>query len=178
MIMNQVYQAVNLLLTRETDPAAMATLTCGVAQGGTAVNIIPDTAELHIGIRTLDVEASEHLRKRVPEIIDFYVKAWRGDYELTTFHTPCTYTDEKLCRELVPYIQEIAGTDKLKQIPPMTGTEDFGYITQEVPGMFLFGSGKTGKCTASQCTYGAGRGSVFRGSGDLCKCGGVLAARK
>ena len=145
MIMNQVYQAVNLLLTRETDPAAMATLTCGVAQGGTAVNIIPDTAELHIGIRTLDVEASEHLRKRVPEIIDFYVKAWRGDYELTTFHTPCTYTDEKLCRELVPYIQEIAGTDKLKQIPPMTGTEDFGYITQEVPGMFLFlGAGKPG----------------------------------
>lgn len=123
----------------------MATLTCGVAQGGTAVNIIPDTAELHIGIRTLDVEASEHLRKRVPEIIDFYVKAWRGDYELTTFHTPCTYTDEKLCRELVPYIQEIAGTDKLKQIPPMTGTEDFGYITQEVPGMFLFlGAGKPG----------------------------------
>ena len=122
----------------------MATLTCGVAQGGTAVNIIPDTAELHIGIRTLDVEASEHLRKRVPEIIDFYVKAWRGDYELTTFHTPCTYTDEKLCRELVPYIQEIAGTDKLKQIPPMTGT-DFGYITQEVPGMFLFlGAGKPG----------------------------------
>ena len=85
------------------------------------------------------------MRKRVPEIIDFYVKAWRGDYELTTFHTPCTYTDEKLCRELVPYIQEIAGTDKLKQIPPMTGTEDFGYITQEVPGMFLFlGAGKPG----------------------------------
>ena len=34
MIMNQVYQAVNLLVTRETDPAAMVALTCGVAKGG------------------------------------------------------------------------------------------------------------------------------------------------
>ena len=42
MISNQVYQAVNLLVTREVDPSAMATLTCGVIKGGTAVNIIPD----------------------------------------------------------------------------------------------------------------------------------------
>ena len=48
MIMNQVYQAVNLLVTREADPAAAVALTCGVAKGGTAVNIIPDEAELHI----------------------------------------------------------------------------------------------------------------------------------
>ena len=34
---------------------------------------------------------------------------------------------------------------KLRQIPPMTGTEDFGYVTTEVPGMFIFfGAGKPG----------------------------------
>lgn len=78
MIMNQVYQAVNLLVTRETDPAAMVALTCGVAKGGTAVNIIPEEAQLHIGVRTLNMEAAEHLKKRIPEVIDHYVKAWRG----------------------------------------------------------------------------------------------------
>ena len=96
MIMNQVYQAVNLLATREADPAAMVALTCGVAKGGTAVNIIPDEAELHIGLRTLDVEAAEHLKKRIPEVIDHYVKAWNGAYDLTIFHTPCTYSNEEL----------------------------------------------------------------------------------
>lgn len=145
MIMNQIYQAVNLLITRETNPAAMATLTCGVAKGGTAVNIIPDQAELHIGIRTLDIESAEHLKKRVPEMIDHYVKAWQGEYELITFHTPCTYSDETLCKEVVPYIKELEEQTVIRQIPPMTGTEDFGYITQEVPGMFLFlGAGKPG----------------------------------
>lgn len=145
MIMNQVYQAVNLLVSREADPAAMVALTCGVAKGGTAVNIIPDEAELHIGLRTLDVKASEHLNRRIPEVIDHYIKAWNGTYDLTVFHTPCTLTDAKFCRELVPCICEIAGEEKVHKIPAMNGTEDFGYVTKEVPGMFAFvGAGKPG----------------------------------
>lgn len=145
MIMNQVYQAVNLLVTRETDPAAMVTLTCGVAKGGTAVNIIPNEAELHIGVRTLDVKASQHLKKRIPELIDHYVKAWQGEYSLTVFHTPCTLTEKSLCRELVPFIEKIAGKGRIEQIQAMTGTEDFGYVTEKVPGMFAFvGAGKPG----------------------------------
>lgn len=138
MVMNQVYQALNLLITREADPAAMVTLTCGVAKGGTAVNIIPNEAELHIGMRTLNIEAAQHLKKRIPELIDHYVKAWNADYTLTTFHTPCTYTDDALCQELVPYIKEILGEDSVHQITAMTGTEDFGYVTKEIPGMFAF----------------------------------------
>ena len=145
MIMNQLYQAVNLLATREADPAAAVALTCGVAKGGTAVNIIPDEAELHIGLRTRDVEAAARLTRRIPELVDHYVKAWNGEYEMTVFHTPCTWTDETFCREAVPYISEIVGEDNVKQIPPMTGTEDFGYVTEQVPGMFAFiGAGAPG----------------------------------
>lgn len=145
MVMNQVYQALNMLVSREADPAVMATLTCGVAKGGTAVNIIPDEAELHIGLRTLDIEAAEHLKQRIPEIIDHYVKAWNAEYDLTVFHTPCTYSDESFCRETVPYISGITGEQSVHRIPPMTGTEDFGYVTKEVPGMFVFiGAGRPG----------------------------------
>ena len=145
MIMNQVYQAVNLLVTREADPAATVALTCGVAKGGTAVNIIPDEAELHIGLRTQDVAAAEHLKQRIPELIDHYVKAWNGTYDLTVFHTPCTYSDAGFCSRVVPYIREVTGEDGIRQIPPMSGTEDFGYITVEVPGMFGFiGAGRPG----------------------------------
>ena len=61
------------------------------------------------------------------------------------FHTPCTLTDESLCRQLVPHIQEITGSGSVHEIPAMTGTEDFGYVTQEIPGMFAFiGAGKPG----------------------------------
>ena len=145
MISNQVYQAVNLLVTREVDPSAMATLTCGVIKGGTAVNIIPDTAELHIGVRTLDVKASEHLRRRIPEMIEHYVRAWNGDYDMTVFQTPCTYSDGTFVSEVLPALEEAVGKEKVTEIPPMSGTEDFGYVTREVPGMFVFlGAGKEG----------------------------------
>lgn len=145
MVANQVYQALNVLVGRETDPAAMVALTCGVMKGGTAVNIIPGEAELHIGVRTLDVAAAEHLRQRIPQLIDHYVKAWGAQYDLTVFHTPCTWTDEALCRQLVPALCGIAGQQNVRQIPPMTGTEDFGYVTRDVPGMFAFiGAGKPG----------------------------------
>lgn len=145
MIMNQVYQAVNLLVTREADPAAAVALTCGVTRAGTAVNIIPDHAELHIGLRTLNPDAATHLTERIPQLIDHYVKAWGGKYKLTTFHTPCTYTDKELCSMLLPGIEQITGEDRIRQISPMTATEDFGYVTEQVPGMFLFlGAGKPG----------------------------------
>lgn len=137
MIMNQLYQAVNLLAAREVDPEAMVALTCGVAKGGTAVNIIPETAQLQIGVRTLDVKSRKHLLERIPQIIDAYVKAWRGDYELTCFHTPNTYSDDEFCDALLPYIREVVGPDNVIAAPPMKATEDFGYITEQVPGMYL-----------------------------------------
>ena len=145
MVVNQVYQALNLLVTREADPAAMVTLTCGVAKGGTAVNIIPSEAELHIGLRTLDVASAKHLARRIPEVIDHYVKAWRAEYDLTVFHTPSTLSDVSLCREVVPYIREVVGEYRIHEIPAITGTEDFGYVTEKVPGMFVFiGAGRPG----------------------------------
>ena len=101
--------------------------------------------ELHIGLRTLSPDTAAHLTKRIPEIIDHYVKAWGGDYELTVFHTPCTNTDETICRQMLPHIGEITGMDRLHKIPAMTATEDFGYVTEQIPSMFLFlGAGKPG----------------------------------
>ena len=89
--------------------------------------------------------AAEHLKQRIPELIDHYVKAWNGTYDLTVFHTPCTYSDAGFCSRVVPYIREVTGEDGIRQIPPMSGTEDFGYITAEVPGMFGFiGAGRPG----------------------------------
>ena len=78
MIANQVYTAANLLMTREVDPKATATLSAGVMKSGTASNVIPDTAVLQMGMRTYDNAARSHILERLPQVIDHYVKAWRG----------------------------------------------------------------------------------------------------
>ena len=137
-ISNQLYTALNLLSGRETDPRQTVALTVGKAGGGTASNIIPDTAEIAVGVRTFDKDVRAHLLKRVPEIIDHTVKMWRGNYDLTDFHTPSTYTDFDLCEEMLPFIEEITGDGTARTVPCSAGTEDFGYVTEKVPGMLIY----------------------------------------
>lgn len=137
MIANQIYTAANMLMTREVDPQATAPLSAGVLKSGSAVNTIPDTATLQMGMRTYDSKARSHILERLPEIIDHYVKAWRGKYELVTFNCPCTYTDSAVSKDLLPYIGEIVGDGNIEITGPMAGTEDFSYVAEEVPSMFI-----------------------------------------
>ena len=137
MIANQIYTALNLLMTREVSPSATATLSVGQMSAGTASNALPDTAEMKLGLRTYNKEARAHILERVPQIIEQYTAAWRGKCHITTFCCPCTYTDETVTADLLPAIQEMAGAENVTQVPPMAGTEDFGYVTEEVPGAFL-----------------------------------------
>lgn len=146
MIMNQLYSTLNLFVGREIDPKETVALTIGKAGGGAAANVIPDTAELQVGARTFNLDVSKHITTRVPELVDHIVKAWRGEYEMMTFNTPSTYNDADLCDELVPFVEEIVGAENVAEDPtPLSGTEDFGYVSKEVPGMFMWlGAGKPG----------------------------------
>lgn len=137
MIANQIYTALNMLMTREISPQAVATLSGGVMRSGTAVNIIPDTADLQIGLRTYSMEARKHVLERLPEIVDAYAKAWHGQYEITMFNCPCTYTDETVTKELLESVAEMVGEENIQAMPPMAGTEDFSYVAEEVPSTFL-----------------------------------------
>ncbi|MBS5335082.1 MAG: amidohydrolase [Clostridiales bacterium] len=137
MISNQLYTTLNLLSSREIDPRETVALSAGKCGGGTAANVIPDTADLQVAARTFNREVTEHLTSRIPEVIDHTVKMWRGDYEMINFHTPSTYNDEKLCDEIRPFLAEVAGSENVNEIPCMAGTEDFGYVGEKVPAMFV-----------------------------------------
>ena len=137
MIANQVYTAVNLLMTREVDPKATATLSVGVMKSGTASNILPDTALMQLGVRTYNSEARAHILERLPQLIDHYVSAWQGKYDLVTFNCPCMYTDDTLSHELLPAIAEIVGKENIQNGVPLPGTEDFSYVAEEVPCMYV-----------------------------------------
>lgn len=137
MISNQLYTTLNLLSSREIDPRETVALSAGKCGGGTAANVIPDTADLQVAARTFNREVTEHLTSRIPEVIDHTVKMWRGDYEMINFHTPSTYNDEKLCDEIRSFLAEVAGSENVNEIPCMAGTEDFGYVGEKVPAMFV-----------------------------------------
>ncbi|MGX9134845.1 M20 metallopeptidase family protein [Rummeliibacillus sp. JY-2-4R] len=146
MIMNQLYTSLNLLMTREVDPNASVTFSVGAMSGGTVTNVIPDTAVLSGNMRSYNQEIRDHLCKRIPEMINHIVKAWRGNYSTIEFHTPTTYNNPELIDEIQPFLQEVVGRENIVDLGPMGGSEDFSYISQVVPSAFVvLGTGKEGE---------------------------------
>ncbi|MBU3803359.1 MAG: amidohydrolase [Candidatus Cellulosilyticum pullistercoris] len=139
MIVNTLYTMLNSLVGREADPFQTAVLTIGKMGGGTAANIIPDTAVLEGGLRCFDKETRNHLSKRIYEIIDEVVRTMRGSYTIQKFYTPSIYNDPVLCNAMTPYIEEIIGKENFTlSDKPLSGTEDFSYISEEVPSMYMW----------------------------------------
>lgn len=145
MISNQLFNALNLLPSRECDPRETVAFTVGIQQGGTAINVIPDTSRIGFSCRTFDRPTRAHLLERIPEIVDHTIKMWRGDYNMMEFHTPSTYVDPEICKAFKPFIEEIAGEGNVSEVKPFSGTEDFGYVSEKVPSMAAWlGAGKEG----------------------------------
>jgi amidohydrolase len=170
-IANQLCGALNMLIPREVNPESFATMTVGVINAGTASNIIPETAELQISIRTLSPEAYDHLMKRVPEVIEHYVKAWRGDFEVRIMTTPSTVCDGEFSDELFPFIAEIVGADNIMTVPPMKGAEDFGYVTKLAPSLYaMLGAGKPGSYPLHNPNTVIDEGALAIGTAILVNC--------
>ncbi|MFD0829728.1 M20 metallopeptidase family protein [Neobacillus sp. M.A.Huq-85] len=139
MIINAVYNQLNTLVGKEIDPSERAVLVIGKMGGGTAANIIPDNAHLDAILRSFKPEVRDHIFKRVQEIIDATVKMMRGTYELETISTPALFNNEELCKQMAPYVKEVIGEENLEvNEEPLAGTEDFSYISNLVPTMFMW----------------------------------------
>lgn len=145
MIATQLYTQLNLMMTREASPSAMVTFTIGAIQGGTATNIIPNTAVLQGNMRTLSKTDRDHLVKRVPEMIEHIVAAWGGTCEVDVFDTPTTYNDETLLKEVVPIVGCVVGQGRVRCGSPLNNSEDFSHVSAEIPSVFmLMGAGGKG----------------------------------
>jgi amidohydrolase len=50
---------------------------------------------------------------------------------------PVTVNDPDLTEFMVPTIRRVAGENKAQLIPPVTGSEDFSFYAEQVPGLFV-----------------------------------------
>jgi metal-dependent amidase/aminoacylase/carboxypeptidase family protein len=52
--------------------------------------------------------------------------------------TPVTYNDPGLTEKMIGSLQKAAGKENVVEIHAVTGSEDFGFFQQKVPGFFFF----------------------------------------
>ena len=146
-IVATIYMMLGSLVSTSVDPFETAVLTIGKLGGGLATNVIPDTAVLAGGLRCYKKEIREQLIVKLNEIIDNVTKAHGGG--LIPRKTPmCRFWPMMCpCAKAFPAASGKPWEPK-KLYPydrPMPGTEDFAFIAERVPSLFLtLGAGQLG----------------------------------
>lgn len=146
-----IITALQEIHSRELSLNDDAVLTIGSIHGGQAPNIIPDTVEMNGSIRTYDEEIRKYLKNRMTEISTQIAAAFRAEAEVSFDRgCPVLLNNSDLSKDVTKYAKELLGADKaLTQSELLskssdsgkpvksTGSEDFAYISQEVPSIML-----------------------------------------
>jgi hippurate hydrolase len=140
--------ALQTVVSRNVDPQQTAVVTVGALHAGRANNVIPAEATLELSLRSLDRGVRELLQQRIRALVaaqaeSYGVRAeidWKPGYSVLV-NTPA----ETECARQVAL--ELLGPEQVTlQGPALTGSEDFAFLLERVPGSYLLiGNGERGE---------------------------------
>ena len=136
----QVILGLQTVVSRGIDIAREpAVVTVGMIKGGVRENIIPDNVEMRGTIRTFDEGMRDDVHERVTTLAEAVSRGSRaGCTVCIEKNYPVTVNDPALTELMVPTLQRVAGDEHVLFVPKVTGSEDFSYFQQLVPGLFFF----------------------------------------
>lgn len=139
VVASEVVMALQTIRSRSTPPLSASVVTIGMFRGGQRRNIIPGEVELQGTVRTYDPKVQDLIERRVREILDGVTKAHGATYTLEYDRRyPATLNDLALTEATLPSLRRALGSDQVKKVDPQTGSEDFSFFANEVPGFFYF----------------------------------------
>jgi len=144
LISAKIIGGLQTIISRESKLVdAPAVITVGKITSGTRFNIIPESAELVGTVRTLDPDMKEMILRRMGEMVPAIAKAYGGNATLEVRNnTSITFNDVALTSQMLPTLQNVAGSQNVQLMKPTTGGEDFSFFQEEVPGLFFFLGGQ------------------------------------
>lgn len=118
-----------------------AVVTIGAIHGGNRNNIISDQVEMLGTVRTFTDEDESMVFSRIHQIAEKTAEA-AGATALVelpySIHYPVTFNNVALTEAMLPSLQKAAGTENVLLLPAKTGSEDFSFFAQKVPGLYFF----------------------------------------
>jgi hippurate hydrolase len=149
-----IVMALQTIVSRNIDPLQAAVVTVGALHGGKANNVIPASATLELSVRALDREVRATIERRIKALVaaqaeSFDVEAqidWRPGYAVLV-NTPA---ETAFACEVAT---DLVGADRVTpRGPPVTGSEDFAFMLERVPGSYvLIGNGTDSGPGAGGC---------------------------
>ena len=166
----QIVNALQTLVSRETNPLEAGVVTVGSFKAGYKHNIIPDEAHLQLTVRSYDDDVRKNLLAGIERIAKAQALSAGLPEDLAPIvsfeqdYTPSTYNDPDLTAKAMAAITAAIGADKVSERAPSMGGEDFSQFTRAADGVpsFIFwvGSVDPEKFAAAQ----AGKGPAPSGN--------------
>ena len=127
------------IVSRNVDPLKPVVVSFGTIEGGTIYNIIPEEVVLTGTVRSFETGVQELSEKRLREIADATCAAFGATAEfMYEKGYPPVVNDENMVDFVAGTARDLFGEEKVQDIDPVMGGEDFAYFLQKVPGAFIF----------------------------------------
>ncbi|TCC07572.1 M20 metallopeptidase family protein [Kribbella soli] len=138
-VLCEIVTALQMMITRQFDVFDPVVLTVGRIAGGTKENIIPDDAFFDATVRTFSEEARAKVQEASVQLAEGLAAAHGLQVEAEyRVGYPVTVNNEAEYEFARDTIVDVFGPDRFRQRPnPRCGAEDFSFILQEVPGVYL-----------------------------------------
>ena len=137
--------ALQEITTREISSNDPSVFTIGTIESNNkAANAISDMVTLKGTIRTFDEKIRAYIKERIEQIAKSIAAAYRCNADVYyPSGAPTLLNDEDLSLKLEKYMIELLGENKaipmrkMKQSGGVGGSEDFAYVSQQVPSIML-----------------------------------------
>ncbi|MCC5838633.1 MAG: amidohydrolase [Opitutales bacterium] len=136
---SEVVQGLQTIVSRSHDPVKALVISVTRFNSGTAQNIIPEEAELSGTIRALEPSVLDFALKAVDKRVQGIASAHGVEAEVRFVRGyPPLLNNETATGLLHRVAAEIGWTERVREVSPVMGGEDFAYYLEDVPGAFWF----------------------------------------
>jgi hippurate hydrolase len=132
VITAQVIMALQSVVSREVPPREFAVLTVASVHGGVKHNMIPDEVQLRLNIRYYREPVRQILLSAITRIVNGIATAAGvpadrlPELTLLDESVPPLVNDPVLTHRVMAACRRALGEDRVKEIDPLAGSEDFG----------------------------------------------------
>lgn len=135
----EMINSLQTIVSRNVRPRDVAVLSITQVHAGDAYNVIPNSASLAGTVRTFSTKVMALIEQRVNAIAQGLEAAHGAKIEVdfrTVFHP--VVNDANAADTAASVAQALVGDAQVKRsLPPGTGSEDFSFMLEQVPGCYL-----------------------------------------